>query len=192
MSTYENTFYQYILEYPTGLEYCLNDFCDNSVADDDIQYFKIDGFQFLRYENVSVTKSSPTFAVLEITASKNNLGMSAVDFAKRSLELNEQYAPEKDYYSEETETIIVETGDEAFTFIATGGFEERGLKHTYIDGEPAVENAPEFFEKAGRGMSLSGPHRVLYFDHDGVMYRLIYPIENDIAVDIIASLAFTD
>jgi type II secretory pathway pseudopilin PulG len=190
IDAYSNSHYKFSLEVPENLAYCLNDFCDNSVEDKNIQYFKIDGYEFLKYQRIEAKKGVPTLIYLEIEPRKNSLGMSAVDFAKRSLELNRQYRPEKDYYAQEAETVFA--GENAFTFIASSGFEERGLKHTYINGQSAVENAPEFFESAGEGRSLESPHQVIYFDHNGFMYRIMYPIENKVAVDIIDSFKFID
>lgn len=183
---YSNSHYQFSLGVPEDLAYCLNDFCDNSVEDKNIQYFRIDGYD----QGIEAKKGVPTLVYLEIKPQKNSLGMSAVDFAKRSLELNRRYRPEKNYYSQESETIFA--GKNAYTFIADGVFEERGLKHSNVDGEPGVENAPEFFESPGEGRSLESPHKIIYLDYNGVMYRIMYPIENEIATDIINSFKFID
>ena len=180
MTKYTNSHYNFSLEIPENLEYCLNDFCINDVEDNEIQYFKIDGYQLLKYEGVEPKKGIPTAAYLEIEVRRNSLGMSAVDFAKRSLQLNRQYKiSKKDYYAQESETTFA--GEKAYSFIATGGFEERGLKYSNENGEPSVVNAPEFFEKAGQGRSLDSPHKIIYFDHNGFMYRILIPIENKIA-----------
>lgn len=187
---YTNDYYNFSIALPTDLQYCLNDFCDNSVEDKNIQYVSITGFQLLKYEGREITKGVPTLIDLEINPRKNSLGMSAVDFAKRSLELNNTYNPERSSYSAASETTFA--GEPAYTFIANRIFEERGLKLSYVDGELAAVNAPEFFEKIGQGRMLEAAHRVIYFDHDGVMYRIMYPIDTPVVADIIESFKFID
>ncbi len=190
-NTYINNFYNFSITFPKNLEYCLNDFCQNDIEDKDLQHFKIDSYQLLKYLGIKPTKGTPTLSSIEIAPRKNLLNMSAIDFAKRSLKLNRQYRSENDYYSQEGETIFA--GESAFEFTATGGFEERGAEGAHDEsGTIAVKDSTMFIEKAGQGRSLEEPHRVIYLDHNGTMYRILYPINNKTAVEIMSSFKFTD
>ena len=171
---------------PIGLKYCLNDFCDDSVQDKDVN-FKITAYNFLEYQNIEINEKTLTYPYLEIKPRRNLVDMSAVDFAKRSIDFNRKYSKNlKDAYSREEK--IVFAGEDAYSFIAEKGFEERG---SLVDDE-GVKDSPEFYETAGEGTLLELPHKVIYLDHEGIMYRIIYPIENEIAVDIIDSFKFIE
>jgi len=183
---YFNSHYNFSVDVPIGLKYCLNDFCDDSAQDKDVN-FKITAYNFLEYQNIEITEEISTYPYLEIRPRKNLLGMSAIDFAKRSLDFNRKYSKNfKDTYSQEEK--IVFAGEDAYSFIAEKGFEERGA---LVDDEGA-KDSPKFYETVGEGTLLELPHKIIYLDHDGIMYRIIYPIENEIAVDIIDSFKFIE
>ncbi len=182
--TYSNSYYNFSLELPEGLVYCLNDFCfDNNIKDKNIQYLKITTYDFLKYQNIEINSNTLTYPFLEIRPRKNSLGMSAIDFAKRSLELNREYRLDQEYSQEEE---IIFAGEDTYTFIAEKGFEERGGLST----DDGLKDNPDSFEKAGQGYLLGASHRIIYLDYNGFIYRIIYPIENEIAEGIIDSFKF--
>jgi len=160
---------------PTGYKYCEDNFCqDDGIAGN--------GFYFSRFPlETGIIKN-----ILEIEFAKNSLGMSAIEFAKRSISLGRQYSVNcKNAYSQEKDSVFA--GEEAYKFIATGCFEQYGNKLT---GE-GWENAPEFFKSAGEGRMLAVPVEVIYLDHNGLIYRIIYSPDNDITKEIIESFKFT-
>lgn len=159
-------------------------FVANEVDDSAMLRFAIEGYENTNYADVEV-RILLNGAFIEIYPLKNSLGMSAIDFAKRSLELSRKYRPDKKYYSEEKEGEF--NGIKTFEFLATGGFEERGKQ---IEGNAAV-NAPDLFEKADEGLSLEVPHKIIYFDYNGMIYRVMYPIGNKLADEIIDSFEFS-
>lgn len=179
--TYTNKFYNFSITLPYNLEYCLNDFCQNDVNDEEIQFFKIEGTQLLKYLGIEQHKLIPSGSI-EIYPRKNSLGMSAVEFAKRSLELSKQYDKrfDKKGISDEKETFFA--GEKAYEFTTIWGYQERGGKLTTAH---AIENAPEFFEEAGEGVSTEEPTKIVYFDHNGVMYRVVYPLYDKTAKQIV-------
>jgi hypothetical protein len=180
---YSNSYYNFSLEIPDELDYCLSDMCIDKSIEDESHVFQIKVSHFLNYQNIEYKDAISTNNCFEIRPRKNSLDMLAVDFAKRSLKLNQQYRPERKYYQEEE---IMFAGEKAYTFITSSGFEERGASST----EDGLKDSSEFFEKAGEGKLLDSLHRIIYFDHNGFIYRIIYPLENEIAKDIINSFRF--
>ena len=177
-NTYTNTYYNFQVILPEGTEYCLNDFCENSADDKDMQHFKVS------------YGSDLGLSYLEIRPLKNELGMTAVEFGKRLLELNEQYDNPIDFYSDAEEIMFA--GEPAYRFLATGGFEERGLSTLPSGDVYAATDSDEFIEVAGEGVLLAEPHYVMYFDHNGTMYRVLYPQKQYRAEQIIDSFVFSD
>jgi hypothetical protein len=114
--------------------------------------------------------------------------MSAVEFAKELIQLNRLYADNPDIKNiEEKQSKFA--GQDAYEFIAVGGFEERGLKYAMAAEDGVVKS--EEVKKAGEGIILETEHKVIYFDHNGYMYRIIYPY-NPEAEKIINSFRFID
>lgn len=183
--SYTNAHYQFSIDIPAELNYCLNDFCQNDVEDADIQHVTVSGHDLLQRDGFEREREGGLID-FSIAPARNGLGMSAVEFAKRSLELNQQYRPREENYMDEIETIFA--GEPAYAFTATDGFEERGL--SYTDSNRAVQDDSRFYEQAGLGLSLATPHRVIYLDHDGTFYRILYPLNSETAVDMINSFRF--
>ncbi len=159
---------------PTGYKYCEDNFCqDDGIVGN--------GFYFSRFPlETGIIKNT-----LEIDFAKNSLDMSAIEFAKRSISLARQYSVyNKNAYSQEKEVVFA--GEKAYEFVATGAFEEFGKKTT---GQ-GWENAPEFYKKAGEGRTLGSPIKVLYLDHNGLIYRILYSPDYATTKGIIESFKF--
>jgi hypothetical protein len=188
--TYFNSYYKFSLDTPQGLEYCLSDMCldNNSVLDENIN-FKIEDHQFFKYQDIKKDNNKVINSLLEIKIRKDLSDISIVDFTKRSIELNRKYSKNsKDAYSQEE--IITFLGENSYTFIANGGFEERGLFYNEKMEVFMKDDESESIQRAGEGVLLTEPHKVIYFNHNGFMYRIIYPIENEVAENIINSFKF--
>jgi hypothetical protein len=190
--SYVNLYYNFSLNTPQGLEYCLSDMCldNNAVLDKNVN-FKIDDHQFLKYLDIEMDNNKVINSLLEIKIRKSLLDVSIVNFTKRSIELNRKYSKNhKDAYSQEE--IITFLGEDAYTFIAKRGFEERGLSYSEEMEIFLKDDESDSIQRAGEGILLTELHRVIYFNHNGFMYRIIYPIENKVAVDIVDSFKFID
>jgi len=159
LQTYSNTHYQFSLEFPEDYSYCLNDLCLNTVPDEAVTNF--------------VLLDASGNLIVNVQPYVNLLGMSAVDFGKRSLEMNREYSQSlKDIYSDEEETTFL--GQEVFKFLADGGFEERGGKVDMDENRfiALLDNAkstdPMF------SVRLGAQYRVLYFDYGKHIFRVVY------------------
>jgi len=181
--TYTNSYYKFSINLPKDTEYCINDCYADDFEDKDSTNFEINGNQLAKIDNTEFGKGSD-LAYIQIKFDKNKLGMSAIDFAKRSLEANKKYS-KKDIYSKEEETTFA--GEKAYSFVAEHGFEERGKIYN-LSGVTELTNN---LSQAGEGRVLSVPHRVIYFDHEGYIYRILYPLNTNLAKEIIDSFKFT-
>lgn len=175
-TTYSNKYFGFSIDVPKDIKYCLNDFCQNDGEDKDVQYFKI-------AEDLSEGDNG-YIEHLQIRPIKNLLEMSAVAFGKKLFGWNKKY-DKNAIYSKEKESTFA--GQKSYEFIATRGFEERGLVFTSDGAELELSK----IEESGSGMLLDNPHKVIYFDHNGTMYRVMYPISSDVANKIIKSFKFT-
>src|SRR3989344_5495801 len=180
--TAKNSTDGYAIDLPQGTKFCVSSGegadCTNKISKSTTN---IDGVSaFLINLGLEFTDSN-----VEISVSKNGLKMSAVDFAKRSLKLNQEY-DRGSWYSDAKEISFA--GVPAYSFLATGGFVERGRSFLGADGFSIDD--PTFYEKAGEGRVLSGAYRVIYFDHAGLIYRIIYPANDEIIQQAIDSFKF--
>ncbi len=118
----------------------------------------------------------------------NLLNMSALDFGKRSLELNREYSQNlKEAFSGEQELTFA--GENAYSFVAEGGFEERGGEigmdeNSYIALLDNSTNTDPMIS-----VFLEGKYRVFYLDHGKYFFRIVY-LENDDTEKIIESFQF--
>lgn len=159
LTTYSNSHYQFSLEFPENYSYCLNDYCMNTVPEEAITTFLL--------------KDPNGATVASIQPYVNLLGMSAIDFGKRSLELNRANSQGlKDIYSNEGESSFA--GENAFGFTATGGFEERGGQmgmdeNRYI----ALIDNPNSTDPM-ISVALDGTYKTFYLDHGKHFFRISY------------------
>ncbi|TAL20372.1 hypothetical protein EPN90_01190 [Patescibacteria group bacterium] len=121
---------------------------------------------------------------LDILSVPSNLPMSGADFGKRSLALNRQYGVKDAVYSDETDTTFA--GAPAFSFVATGAFEERGA----VWGEKGYELDSSFGVHGSESGALSRPVRVIYFDRNGIFYRIMYGVGDTVAEQILSTWKF--
>jgi len=170
----------YKIKLPVGTEFCVpSDYeggdCEQRISRETT---KIDGaFYIMLKEDKGVRRLD-----LEVDRSPNALNMSAIDFAKRTLKLSQDDGRGSDY-SDAKE--IVFAGIPAYSFKATGGFEEYGRAY----GRGGSIDAPEFYDHPGESRVLEGEYYVIYFDYDGMIFRLLYP-NDDMVKQAIASLEF--
>lgn len=186
-NSYTNELYKFTLAFPKGYSYCLDDFCEvpipnysNYRESDNIQYFSFTNHPYPEIE---------TDVTFEILPRKNNLNMSAIEFGKTmKIKNNDKYAP---YYIEGSAKEIVFAGQNAYSFDVVNGFKEDGVVYdrSNYNGNAIVG------VKIGRGFSGGAglkKHKVIYFDKDGILYRFIYPLNDNDFEKIVESFTFTD
>ncbi len=189
--SYFNADYQFSVDIPVGLNYCLNEMCLAQESTVKTNIFKIRSLDFLKYQDPDNSNLKTKNSYLEIKVRPNNLQMSAISFAKHVLELNRKYSNKfKTAYSHEEEINFA--GSKAYSFIASGAFEERGAVYDNQGALTIADPNSSFVKKAGESNLLDTPHKIIYFDHQGSIYRIIYPLNNTIARDIIDSFQFDD
>ncbi|MFH1523093.1 MAG: hypothetical protein ABIE43_04735 [Patescibacteria group bacterium] len=109
--------------------------------------------------------------------------LNAIEFAKTSIELEEKCSKDDIGYTDKKETFF--KGAPAYEYIANKNFGE-GRVIEYL-------NSNELYCKGGEGSVLNGyPHKIIYFDYDGYVWRIIYPLNNRAAEIIIESFKFID
>lgn len=174
--TYSNSHYLFSIGFPENYSYCLNYYCINEIPEEAIT-------QFLLRDSVGSK-------VLSMEMYVNLTEMSAVDYAKRSLELNSQNSKNlKEAYS--AEEIISFAGEEAYSFLASDGFEERGgsmgmdeLGYIALVPNKSTEVSPAFsFNFPGQ------EYRVVYTGYDQFIYRILY-LESEQTESIIETFEF--
>lgn len=173
--TYENSYYDFSIDFPETYSYCINDFCYNELTDDLLTSFTL--------------KDESGNGILQVQPYTNLLEMSAVEFGKRSLELNRANSDTlDDIYSEEEE--ITFAGQKAFTFLAENGFEERGgAMSADENGYIAIVDNPEAYLDPNFSLELTGTYRVIYLDSGNYFYRIIYPDQEEVQ-EIVDSFEF--
>lgn len=174
LQSYSNAYYGFSLEFTEDYSYCLNDYCINTVPEDAIGTFSL-----MDANGVLVASIQPYV---------NLLNMSALDFGKRSLELNREYSQNlKEAFSGEQELTFA--GEDAYSFVAEGGFEERGGimgmdENSYI---ALLDNSTS--TEPMLSVLLEGKYRVFYLDHGKYFFRIVY-LESDDTEKIIESFQF--
>lgn len=162
-SSYTNYHYGFSIDYPPEYNFCLNDFCWDEAIDKQIQYVKLWG------NNANETDYS-----LEIKPGKNELGKSAIEFGKEQAIGNRVDG----YLVDGTEGMITFAGQSAYKFdvkkaFGFGGFEwsyDKGMQ-TYLAALSEPKNG------FSSGHVVKGTHRAVYFEKDGNLYILTYPID---------------
>jgi len=122
---------------------------------------------------------------LDINYLKNALGMSAVDYAKRSVRWIKADKTSNAVISQEQETTFA--GQPAYSFVTANVFEQRGGAY---DNNGDFIDDPAFYDKPGEGYLIARPHKIIYFDHGGYLFRVWYPADDAAGEAIVNSLAF--
>ncbi len=171
LKTFVNTKYKYSFEYPIGLKIVSMCYTEENPTKCDMIYV---------VDSTIVNKKirSEIFG-LRI----RNIHMDAIEFAKKSIEL-EEYCEGKDSgYIDKKEILF--NNIPAYEYKATKNF-----------GEGNVLESIEFNKNdcnPGEGMLLNNfPNKVVYFNKDDYLWRIIYPLENKASEIIINSFKFLD
>lgn len=175
---YSNSHYQFSIGFPENYTYCLNFYCINEIPEDVITLFLL--------------KDKVGSKVVSMEMYVNLTEMGAVDYAKRSLEFNRQNSgPLKEAYSEERE--ITFAGEEAYTFLASDGFEERGGSMG-IDEKNYIALVLDESTEVTPAFSFNFPgqeFRVIYVDHGPYIYRILY-LDNEETEAVVESFEFLE
>ncbi len=172
-----NSYYHYAVQVPPGTNVCHSiregrgEDCETRIFEDQ-EVGKNDTIQAIL----------PPLGGLEIRAVPNSTTLSAVVYGQRSLALNRRYNPDARYRGEKR---LKFAGKDSFQFVAVKQFEERGGA---INEAETLVNEPQFFQEASEDRRFSEPHRVIYFDHQGFMFRIIFPEKNTTTERLVRSL----
>jgi hypothetical protein len=170
---YSNDFYKFSVQFPETARYCLNDFCNNDVRDSAISYITI--------------PLADSDNQVEVRVWKNNLGMSATEYAEKSLASNREH-DKQCQYSDEKDVLL--DGEKTFQFIATTCFEQRGYVNPSDEKTgQSIISLHDDWTRAGSGIVLDTPHQIIYLDHNGNLFRIKYPINNVEAQQIVQSFS---
>lgn len=163
---YENVYYHFALRFPPEYRYCLNVICMNEIPED-----AIGGFVLFSELNFQVLNVQPYFNALEL---------SAVEYGQASLDLNRRYHENaEDVYSQEE--LISFAGQEAYSFLSNGRFEERGGSlSTTEDGHMSLVSDSASYEAPTLDLDLDGVYRVVYVDYGDYIYRILYKDDSSI------------
>lgn len=170
-ATEANSFFKLLFKHPLDYTICYNTDCTAIKSERNVDFWNV--FQ--------EQKDSEAFVPsLQIYPRINGLEKLAIEFGQDMFTINQDAG----YVVEGSDAIGIFDDQLAFQFDVVGEFIEDGVK--LLPNETLVLDESALTES----ILLEGIHRVIYFDFDGLIYRVIYPIENPTINEIVNTITF--
>lgn len=165
-SSVKNAFFNISMKYPAEFELCVNTDCDNNVKDIEADFWKI-----------TDTNSEKDSSII-IYPRINKLDELAIEFGQNMFLVN----TENKNTIKGSDAIGIFNEQLAYQFDVTKKFSETTVSlddNYYLTYNKDAE--PTEFE-------LAEDHRIIYFDYDGFIYRIMYPADNPVFEKILEEI----
>lgn len=164
---YSNDFFNISMKYPSEFELCMNDECEENLKDIEADYWEITNPE----DNSSIT----------IYPRINKLNQLAIEFGQKMFLANTQNGDA----IQGTDAIGIFNEQLAFQFDVASYFMESSVildENYYLTVDTDADITQLEFE---------APHRIIYFDYDGFIYRIIYTADNPTIEKILEEITLT-
>lgn len=161
-----NEFFKISMKLPLNFELCVNDECENDIKDIEADYWKISN------------PESELGESLIIFPRINKLDELAIEFGQTTFEYNHELENTVDG----SDAIGVFNEQLAYQFDIKDNFIERNvtLDDNYYLTNDEDANPTE--------LRFTQTNRLIYFDYDGFIYRIMYPVNNPIFEKILEEI----
>lgn len=166
----KNNFFKISLMYPPEFTVCHNIDCT------DVQEKKVD------YWNITGKNKNTEEIRLSIYPRVNALNKLAIEFGQDVFDMNK----EAGNVIENSDAIGIFNNQLAYQFDVNTGFIEAG-----VELKPSQELVLNE-EATPTEMSFTTPHRIIYFDYSGLIYRIIHPLNEPVVNKILETVSFKE